>query len=301
MCDKKHCDHSAAQMCSCISLGSTDADDLIKSIRHLYEHLIDPVWELDYTTLDEPEEHRLCVIGKCRKCGGQLCTGLHIADTLWGEELLAAIYLSLHNQCGKTGTDVLSNELSAAYLGGHISPDVLDSWMYDIQQFEKQNGGEKRRSPVCEEGPDRMLFREKFVRLFHEGDQVRIHKWLETPECRRIETVYCEAHQQHREDQQMIYTIIHTSTNTDRGSFPPPSAEGSFFSAEKARTEMWRLVGEEKEQNPLVCSEEDYEEEYGEDFWEAYEKGYAAENFSRYDIMRSELRDGPGDLEVKEC
>ena len=45
----------------------------------------------------------------------------------------------------------------------------------------------------------------------------------------------------------------------------------------------------EKETRDFHCGSESYCEEYGGDFWEAYEDGYAAANFSRFDILTSVL------------
>ena len=90
----------------------------------------------------------------------------------------------------------------------------------------------------------------------------------------------------------MIYTIVHTSVDSDRGSFPSPQAEGSYLSFERAHSEMWRLVAEEKKQ-----LDDRYDtEESGDDFWEIYEGGYAAQCSSRFDILSSEVHvDNEGD------
>lgn len=86
-----------------------------------------------------------------------------------------------------------------------------------------------------------------------------------------------------------IYTILHTSADADKGSFPPPMAEGSYLSLSEARQHLWELVDHEKDECPLSCDTKDYCEEYGDDYWEAYEDGYGAANFSRYEIIPPEL------------
>ncbi len=43
-----------------------------------------------------------------------------------------------------------------------------------------------------------------------------------------------------------IYTIVRTGIDVDRGSFPGPAAERSFFSPLRARKELQRLVCAEK-------------------------------------------------------
>ena len=84
-----------------------------------------------------------------------------------------------------------------------------------------------------------------------------------------------------------IYTIVRTYANSDAGIYPDPAATDSYLSIEKAREELARLTAEEKE---ILDSRFDTVEE-GEDYWEAYEDGYAAGHFSRIEIVTTELRD----------
>ena len=66
--------------------------------------------------------------------------------------------------------------------------------------------------------------------------------------------------------------------------------EGSFLDIETARAELRRLVEKEKEEMEIHFDEELYREEYDDDFWEAYQEGYAAAWFSRLEILPSELK-----------
>ena len=86
----------------------------------------------------------------------------------------------------------------------------------------------------------------------------------------------------------MIYTIISTGADADRGEFPVPQVQGSYLSVQRAREELDRLVEEEKEglDGRYDC------EERSEDHWEAYMGGYAAACFSRIEILTSQLMDG---------
>lgn len=88
---------------------------------------------------------------------------------------------------------------------------------------------------------------------------------------------------------QTIYTIIRTSVDADRCSFPPAMTEGSYLYITQARAELRRLVDEEKESMEIHFDTELYREEYGTDYWEAYQEGYAAAWFSRFEILSSEL------------
>lgn len=85
----------------------------------------------------------------------------------------------------------------------------------------------------------------------------------------------------------MIYTIVSTGADADKGFFPDPQVQGSYLGIQKAREELNRLVEEEKENldNRYDC------EERSEDHWEAYMDGYAAACFSRIEILTSRLMD----------
>ena len=87
-------------------------------------------------------------------------------------------------------------------------------------------------------------------------------------------------------EQVMAYTIVSTGIDTDRGFFPDPSARGSYLSQARAREELERLIAGEKEE----LDDRYNAENRGEDFWEAYEDGYAAACFSRLEILTSVLK-----------
>lgn len=82
-----------------------------------------------------------------------------------------------------------------------------------------------------------------------------------------------------------LYTIIRTGVDVDRGAFPGPTAEGSFFSPLWAKKELQRLVCAEKEEldDRYDCEEQD------KDYWEMYQDGNAAALFVRLEIVPSEL------------
>ena len=82
-----------------------------------------------------------------------------------------------------------------------------------------------------------------------------------------------------------IYTIVRTGIDVDRGSFPGPAAERSFFSPLRDRKELQRLVCAEKEKldDRYDCEDQD------EDYWEMYQDGNAAALFVRLEVVPSEL------------
>ncbi len=103
MCETRLCPHEAETLCTCKAIKERDKD-IIGLFIHIHENMKDVEWELDYTDLSRPEKRRLCLVGKCRVCGGRLCQELDASDELAGDDLLAAIYRHLyqvHNAGGR--------------------------------------------------------------------------------------------------------------------------------------------------------------------------------------------------------
>ena len=94
------------------------------------------------------------------------------------------------------------------------------------------------------------------------------------------------------ENQVMVYTIVSTGADADRGFFPNPSTRGSYLSLKRAKEELERLVIEEKDELDDRYDKEDR----GEDYWEMFQDGYAAALFSRLEILSSELHVEGSDL-----
>ena len=94
-----------------------------------------------------------------------------------------------------------------------------------------------------------------------------------------------------------IYTIIHTAVDVDRGQFPGPANFGSFLSHDAAKAVMASLVKKEKESLSPRYDKIDEDE----DGWEAYEDGYAAGRFSRFEILSSALHCDEGCLVTERC
>ena len=77
MCEKHYCTHSPETLCSCAPVQSGDVAQIVF---HMAENMEDIRWELDYKSLADLSGHRLCAVGKCRQCGGRLCTGQYPVD-----------------------------------------------------------------------------------------------------------------------------------------------------------------------------------------------------------------------------
>ena len=94
MCGKLHCAHSADDLCICAPVQS---GDVLQIVFHLAENMEDINWELDYKSLADLNGCRLCLIGKCRKCGGRLCVSRETDGSLTAESLLDTAYQHLEH------------------------------------------------------------------------------------------------------------------------------------------------------------------------------------------------------------
>lgn len=76
-------------LCQCVDWSGEDGTDFIDHLLQNYEfdHLL-----LDYSTLDKDSEIRLCQIGHCSKCGGQICIGTEIHACELLDDTLPRIY-----------------------------------------------------------------------------------------------------------------------------------------------------------------------------------------------------------------
>lgn len=84
-----------------------------------------------------------------------------------------------------------------------------------------------------------------------------------------------------------IFTIITTSADVHQGFLQSPTPDSSFFSFEKAKERMEKLVKEEKN----ICNSRCNTEEISEGLWYVYEEGYANDCFIRIEILESEIQD----------
>lgn len=88
MCEKNHCSRTPEDICTCMDWQN---DDLIRTVTHLAENITDIDWELDYKDLADVQGHRLCLIGRCKKCGGRLCISQTPKIKASPEQILTAL------------------------------------------------------------------------------------------------------------------------------------------------------------------------------------------------------------------
>ena len=77
------------RLCRCVDWHEGETADWVDHLLHNYEF---ERLTLDYSTLEKGAKIRLCQIGQCSKCGGQICIGtvLHPCELL--DDTLARIY-----------------------------------------------------------------------------------------------------------------------------------------------------------------------------------------------------------------
>lgn len=219
MCERTYCRHEHEKLCSCPPVACRDA---LGMAAHLAENMEKVQWSLTYNSLKEIKPYQLCLVGKCRICGGRLCMEQRPVEADSTDGFLAAVYRHLYH-------------------------------------FHRSIG-------QC---LPRAAFRTKFVEMFRKEDRAAVEDWLSMPENQSIHAMICG-------NAKRVYTIVHSWADADQGNFPAPEGMAAFTVKEEARKELARLVTEEKENRTIPFPTEEYCEEYGEYFWEAYRDGYQA-------------------------
>lgn len=130
-------------------------------------------------------------------------------------------------------------------------------------------------------------FRKRFAQMFHQQDQALIWEWLERPENRSLFAMHRSRMKPASQEAPKVtlYIIIRTGADVDHGSFPAPTVEGGYLSPLRAKLAFQRLIREEKKKLDSRYNRV----EQGEDYWEAYQDGYAAALFSRLEVLRTDL------------
>lgn len=136
-------------------------------------------------------------------------------------------------------------------------------------------------------GLEESCFRQMFTELFHEQDRPYIRYWLGLSKNQCVSQMYRRSGKSlpGQNSTTTVYTIVQTAADADRDFFPDPFTWGSYLSIDRARERLVKLIAEEKK----TLSGRYNKEELSEDFWEAYQDGYASACFVRIAILSSEL------------
>lgn len=77
------------RLCRCVDWHEGETADWVDHLLHNYEF---ERLTMDYSTLEKGSEIRLCQIGQCSKCGGQICIGTLIHPCELLDDTLARVY-----------------------------------------------------------------------------------------------------------------------------------------------------------------------------------------------------------------
>lgn len=143
MCEKHYCTHSPETLCSCAPVQSGDVAQIIF---HMAENMEDIRWELDYKSLADLSDYRLCVVGRCRQCGRRLCASQKIDGALTTEEFLDVVYQGLerfHEHIGEPLSHAAFRERFAAMFHAENRPFVED-WLVQREVKTGDKTGERK-------------------------------------------------------------------------------------------------------------------------------------------------------------
>ena len=231
-------------------------------------------------------EEKKCLKGKKKMCACEalksediLLLLLHVRENMqdmeWEFEYTTLSHPEPRRLCAAGSCRICGGRLcSSIELDDNATGDDLLAMAYrHLYRYERNMSCKNTES-----------FRERFVGMFREQDRDFVREWLKRQENQSKISNNVQPVQ--------LYTIIRSGDDADRGIFTNPYSEGSFFSRERAIERLAQLVEEEKAglSEHLDCIED------GEDFWGAYEEGYAAAHFVRLEIVTSELVDSFGGM-----
>lgn len=94
MCERTYCRHEHERLCSCPPVTCRDA---LGMAAHLAENMEKVQWSLTYNSLKEIKPYQLCLVGKCRICGGRLCMEQRPVEADSTDGFLAAVYRHLYH------------------------------------------------------------------------------------------------------------------------------------------------------------------------------------------------------------
>lgn len=84
----QECAHKT-ELCQCISW---EGENLVLGVNHLMYHFVFERFELEYSTLEQLKDCRLCKVGCCSICGKRLCIGSFLPSQNEVDKCLREIY-----------------------------------------------------------------------------------------------------------------------------------------------------------------------------------------------------------------
>ena len=143
MCEKDRCSYSSETLCSCDSVQS---GEVLQIVFHMAENMEDIRWELDYKSLADLSDYRLCMVGRCRQCGRRLCVSQPSFDTLTAESFPASVYRQLdqfHRRLGVRLSRTAFHEKFAAMFHAEDRPSV-EAWLLQREKKARDKAQERK-------------------------------------------------------------------------------------------------------------------------------------------------------------
>lgn len=128
MCEEKHCQHEHGPLCSCTPVVHGDAFQMAV---HLAENMTDVDWHLAYNSLTNIHPYQLCMVGKCKICGGRLCIEQKPFGITTTDDFLAAAYRHLYQFHHSLAQPLSNKEFRAKFVEMFRKEDraAIEDWL----------------------------------------------------------------------------------------------------------------------------------------------------------------------------
>lgn len=147
MCEKNHCSRTPEDLCTCMDWQN---GDLIRTVTHFAENITDINWELDYQNLADVQGHRLCLVGRCKKCGGRLCISQTPKIKVSPEQILSALDDSIGQAYSALKVNLQPEEYYDKFAEMFHEEDrpVVDKWVMHQWCYSPYLKGYKHSRPA---------------------------------------------------------------------------------------------------------------------------------------------------------
>ena len=126
MCE--HCKSGQEPLCTC---GPVQKGDSFQMAVHLAENMTDVDWRLTYNNLTVVHPYQLCMVGKCRICGGRLCIEQKPFGIISTDDFLAAAYRHLYQFHHNLAQPLSAKEFRARFVEMFRKEDraAIEDWL----------------------------------------------------------------------------------------------------------------------------------------------------------------------------
>lgn len=126
MCER--CNHGQESLCTC---GPVQSGDSFRMAVHLAENMTDVDWRLTYNSLKDIQPYQLCLVGKCKICGGRLCIEQKPFGIITTDDFLAAAYRHLYQFHHNLAQPLSNKEFRAKFVEMFRKEDraAIEDWL----------------------------------------------------------------------------------------------------------------------------------------------------------------------------